>query len=58
MIRELKENVQQGVVITRDYNNFFKKVNDYKVKLESNKKGSKKICRRKKFLKLELDKTR
>ena len=55
--RELKENVQQGVVITRDYNNFFKKVEDYKVKLESNNEVIKKSVEEKNILKLELDKT-
>ena len=55
--RELKENVQQGVVVTRDYNNFFKKVEDYKVKLESNNEGIKKSVEEKNILKLELDKT-
>ncbi|WP_294129055.1 SbcC/MukB-like Walker B domain-containing protein [uncultured Clostridium sp.] len=55
--RELKENVQQGVVVTRDYNNFFKKVEDYKVKLESNNEGIKKSVEEKNILKLELDRT-
>ena len=54
--RELKENVQQGVVITRDYNNLFKIVEDYKVKLEFNKKVIKKSVEEKNILKLELDK--
>ena len=47
--RELKENVQEGVVITRDYNNLFKIVNEYKVKIEANRGEVKKyldeICR-------------
>lgn len=55
--RELKENIQQGVVVTRDYNNFFKKVEDYKVKLESNNEVIKKSVEEKNILKLELDKT-
>ena len=55
--RELKENVQQGVVVTIDYNNFFKKVEDYKVKLESNNEVIKKSVEEKNILKLELDKT-
>ena len=54
--RELKENVQQGVVITREYNNFFKIVEDYKVKLEFNKEVIKKAVEEKNILKLELDK--
>ena len=54
--RELKENVQQGVVITRDYNNFFKRVEEYKVKLEFNKEVIKKSVEEKNILKLELDK--
>lgn len=54
--RELKESVQQGVVITRDYNNLFKIVEDYKVKLEFNKKVIKKSVEEKNILKLELDK--
>ncbi|WP_297712117.1 SbcC/MukB-like Walker B domain-containing protein [Clostridium sp.] len=55
--RGLKENVQKGVVVTRDYNNFFKKVEDYKVKLESNNEVIKKSVEEKNILKLELDKT-
>ena len=54
--RELKENVQQGVVITRDYNNFFKRIEEYKVKLEFNKEVIKKSVEEKNILKLELDK--
>lgn len=54
--RELKENVQQGVVITRDYNNLFKIVEDYKVKLKSNEEGIKKSVEEKNILKLKLDK--
>ena len=54
--RELKENVQEGVVITRDYNNLFKIVNEYKVKIEANRGEVKKYLDEKQLLKLELDK--
>ena len=54
--RELKENVQEGVGITRDYNNLFKVVNEYKVKIEANKGEVKKYLEEKQLLKLELDK--
>lgn len=54
--RELKENIQQGVFITRDYNNFFNIVEEYKVKLESNKEVIKKSAVERNILKLELDK--
>lgn len=54
--KELKENVQEGVVITRDYNNLFKVVNEYKVKIEANRGEVKKYLDEKQLLKLELDK--
>lgn len=53
---ELKEKIQEGVVITRDYNSLFNVVKEYKVKIEANKNQLKKHLEEKQILKAELDK--
>ena len=50
---ELKEKIQEGVVITRDYNSLFNVVKEYKVKIEANKNQLKKHLEEKQILKAE-----
>ena len=53
---ELKKSVLDGVVTTRDYNNYFKLVDDYKVKIQNINASINNSLQERELLKSELDK--